>query len=301
MTDKNIYGLIEGGGTKFVCAVGTSPTDIQDKLILPTRDANNTLDEVIQYFKKANKKHGKLKAIGFGCFGPLDINQQSPTYGEISLSAKPGWSGANISTVLSNALNNIPVRIESDVNAALLGEAKYGAGRSFKNIIYITIGTGIGAGFMSNSRVINGLSHPEIGHLLAARQNDDLKFDGVCTIHHDMCFEGLASGPAIEARWSKNANQLADDHPAWDLEARYLAALCLNITMTAMPELIILGGGVMQQTHLFPLIHKYFMSLNKGYCGYGQSLEQMHNFIVPSQLQPDAGIIGALILAQANS
>lgn len=297
MTDKNIYGLIEGGGTKFVCAIGTNATDIQDKLIIPTQDADNTLADVIEYFQNAEQNHGKLKAIGFGCFGPLDINPESASYGEISLSVKPGWTDSNISKALSETLN-IPVVIESDVNVALLGEANYGAGRNFKNIVYITIGTGIGAGFMSNGQVINGLSHPEIGHILAAQQNDDLNFDGVCPVHRDMCFEGLASGPAIQARWGKSANQLAEDHPAWDLEARYLAALCLNITMTVMPEVIILGGGVMQQTHIFPLIHKHFITLNKEYCGYGKSIQQMNNYIVPSALQTDAGILGALVLSQ---
>lgn len=294
---QKLYGLIEAGGTKFVCAVGTSADDIHGRQVIPTRHPEETLGAVEGYFRSAIKEHGTLDAIGVGCFGPIDLDRGSTTYGSILETTKPDWTGVDIVGFLAKVFG-VPVAIDTDVNAALVGEAAYGAGRGLEHLVYITVGTGIGAGIMEGGRIIYGTGHSEIGHLFASPRSDDTDFLGVCPFHGNACFEGLASGPAMKARWGQPAHDLPDQHPAWDLQARYLAILCLNISMTTMPERIILGGGVMQREHLFDLIRHHFVRLNNGYNGLHRSLDHMSSYIVPAALNPNAGVIGALKIAR---
>lgn len=293
---KNTYGLIEAGGTKIVCAIAKSPTDISDLIEIPTRSANETLDDIITYFQDMIQKHGSLDAIGLGAFGPIDVHWTSRSYGRIGRTTKPGWSDLNIRVALVDALR-VPVYLDTDVNSALLGEATYGAGKGLKNLAYVTVGTGIGAGILIDGDVLHCGAHTEIGHMITPRFSDDNIKDGVCSFHKDRCYEGLASGPALYTRWGVKGDELHASHPAWDLQARYLANLCLDLTMATAPDRIIFGGGVMKQSHLYPLIRQHFLRLNNDYLDIRGREGGIDNYIVPAGLGTNAGIMGAYILA----
>ena len=291
------YGLIEGGGTKFVCAVGLAVNDIQNRKVFPTRGPGETICDIVEYFKAYADAHGPLSGIGVGCFGPLDLSPASNTFGQITDTPKPGWSGFNIRETLKNALR-LPVSLDTDVHCALLAEAHYGAGVGYKDLIYVTVGTGIGAGIMIDGDILYGAGHPEVGHMLTPLDPQDAGFKGVCPFHGHQCFEGVASGPAIQNRWSQAASDLPKDHPAWDMQARYLAKLCMNMTMMAPPSRIILGGGVMQQGQILEKIRTEFEVLKNGYNGLCTACHDTQTYIVASKLQPDAGLIGAFELAR---
>ena len=290
------FGLIEAGGTKFVCAIGRERGDISERAVFPTRSPEETMRDVIAYFRQQTAEKGKMTSLGVGCFGPLDLDRTSKTYGYITGTSKPGWSNFPVRETLARELE-VPVEVDTDVNAALLAEARHGAGKGLQHLIYITIGTGIGAGIMMDGRLLQGAEHPEVGHMFTEKLSDDRDFDGVCPYHGDRCFEGLASGPAMMARWGVRPPELPADHPAWDLQARYLATLCLNLSAVTPPSRIILGGGVMQQDHVLPLICKHFAAQKNGYGGDTRTADDLADFIVRSQLRPDAGVIGALELA----
>lgn len=296
--DNNLYGAIEAGGTKFICAIGTGPNDIRNRIKIPTRSAEETLDAVAKYFANIVADHGRLDAIGVGCFGPVDIDRSSKTFGTILSTPKPGWSGVDIVREIMTR-TDAPVVIDTDVNCALMGEAAYGAGRGLRDIVYVTVGTGIGGGIMSGGRILYGTSHPEIGHMLMPKQPDDASFAGVCPYHKDACIEGLASGPAIRRRWGAYSYDLPIDHEAWDLQARYVAALCHNIMFMLAPERIILGGGVMAQRHLFSIIRQRLHQYVQGYGAIAHSCVDLEKVIVPPKLDGDAGILGAFQIAAA--
>ena len=289
-----LFGLVEAGGTKVVCAVAAAADDIRDRVAFPTAMPAETLAEITAYFRRAEAAHGGLSAVGVACFGPLDLDRCSRAYGVVSNSTKEGWLDVDIVGCLREALG-VPVRIDTDVNCALAAEACYGAGKGLRDLVYITVGTGIGAGVMVGGEMVYGRGHPEAGHLLAVRQEDDQSFAGVCRFHAGLCFEGVAAGPAIVRRWGAPAKELPADHPGLDLEARYLAALCLNLSLITAPARIILGGGVMQQERLFPLIRRHFDFLR---CGYSNLTEAVgvDSYIVPSALGADVGILGAFNL-----
>ncbi|MFN3929253.1 MAG: ROK family protein, partial [Thermoflexus sp.] len=244
-----LYGAIEAGGTKFLCAVGTGPGDLRAIVRIPTMTPEETLGRVIAFFQGFRSE---LRAIGVGAFGPLDLNPNSPTFGTIPTTPKPGWSGVNLLKPLREAFR-VPIRLETDVNAAALGEGRWGAAQGLETFVYLTVGTGIGGGAMVHGRLLHGALHPEMGHIRIPHDQERDPFPGVCPFHGD-CLEGLASGPALEARWGQPPESLPEDHPGWELEAEYLALGLVDILCVLIPERIILGGGVMRNRSLFPRI-----------------------------------------------
>ncbi len=289
------YGAIEAGGTKFICLLGADPQHIQDEARFPTTTPAETLSNVVDFFKRAAS--GKnLAAIGIGCFGPLDLDPHSPSFGSITSTPKPGWANTHILAMLQNALQ-IPVAIDTDVNAAALAEYTWGAAQQIDPCIYLTIGTGIGGGGIINSAPLHGLVHPEMGHIRLPHDREADPFEGVCPFHGD-CFEGLASGPALRKRWGQPAETFPEDHPGWELEASYIAQALANLICTLSPKRIILGGGVMQNQNLFPKIHKHVIKSLNGYVQAPEILEDIDQYIQPPALGNRAGVLGALALAQ---
>lgn len=281
-------GAIEGGGTKFVVGVGNEHGEVFDRVSFPTTSPEETMQKCIDYFKEH-----EVEAIGFGCFGPIDPDRNSKTYGYVTTTPKPGWAQSNVVGALTDAFPGMPIGFDTDVNGACLGEVYFGAAKGLKNAVYYTIGTGIGGGAYVEGHLLHGLLHPEMGHMkLIVREDDSYK--GKCP-YHGTCFEGLAAGPAIEERWGQSAKELPLDHPAWDLEAYYIGQALANIVLTLSPQKIILGGGVMHQSHLFPMISKY---MNQFLNGYIQKDElQAEDYIVWPELGDNAGLCGSLALA----
>ena len=291
-----MFGGIEGGGTKFNCAIGTSPDDIQREARFPTTTPVETLDKVISFFKQAEQDFGGLSALGFASFGPIDPNPASPTFGYILPTPKPGWSNANVLGMLKSAFN-MPMAFDLDVNGAALGEGLWGAGKGLGTFIYLTVGTGIGGGAMVNGELLHGLLHPEMGHIPLPRDKERDPFEGACPFHND-CFEGLASGPAMEKRWGQKAETLPFDHPAWELEAHYIALAIASYIYTLSPQRIIIGGGVGGQAALLPLIRRNVQSLLNGYVQSPAVTQNIEEYIVPPALGNRSGMLGAIALAQ---
>ncbi len=292
-----LIGAVEAGGTKMVCAVGTGPDDLQDEVRFPTASPEECLPQVIDYFTRWQADHGqRLSAIGYGTFGPCDPNPASPTYGWVTKTPKPGWTDTDVVGPLKAAFD-IPVGFDTDVNGAALGEHLWGAARDVDTLVYLTVGTGIGGGIIVNGRILHGLIHPEAGHVAMRRDPARDPYSGRCPFHGD-CLEGLASGPAIGERWNLPANELGADHPAWDLEADYLAEACHNLVCTVSPQRIILGGGVMEQLQLFPRIRARTLELLNGYVQAPEILERIDEFIVPPGLGNRAGVAGCIALGQ---
>ncbi len=287
-----LYGGIEAGGTKFVCAVGTSPDDARTTRF-DTTTPGETIGRAITFFRA----HPRLAAIGIASFGPIDLRPDSPTFGCITTTPKPGWAHTDLVGALRRALD-VPIGFDTDVNGAALGEHRWGAARGLDTFIYLTIGTGIGGGGLVGGQLMHGLVHPEMGHIRIPHDFARDPFPGVCPFHGD-CFEGLASGPAIEKRWGARAETLPADHPAWELEAHYLALALVNYICTLSPQRILLGGGVMAQAQLFPLIRRATQRILAGYIQASAMLERVDEYIVPPGLGARAGILGALALAQA--
>ena len=254
------FGAIEAGGTKFVCGAGTGPDDIVTTQI-PTTTPAATIAETVAWLSAHAK--GGFTTIGIGSFGPVDLNLDSATWGYITSTPKPAWRNFDLAGAIHRELG-VPVRFDTDVNAAVLAETQWGAGRDVANCLYLTIGTGIGGGAMVSGRLLHGLIHPEMGHLRIPHDWTEDPFTGSCPYHGD-CLEGLASGPAIEARWGIKPEELAPDHPAWALEAKYLAYGIANYVCTLSPERILLGGGVMRQSGLYVGIRAELESVLAGY------------------------------------
>jgi fructokinase len=290
-----LYGGIEAGGTKFICAVGSSPSDLQDEIRFETTFPRETIRAVISYFKEQHSKHS-LAAIGIGSFGPLDLNPESLTGGYILNTPKQGWQRVDLQGQIRNSLN-IPVAFDTDVNAAAFGEYEWGAARGLTDFIYLTVGTGIGGGGMVNGNLMHGLIHPEMGHILIPHDWKKDPYPGHCPYHAD-CFEGLASGPAMKDRWGMAAEDLGADHPAWDLEAEYLSLALVNYICSISPRKIIIGGGVMKQPELFPRVRLKVMEKLNGYIESNEITEKIEDFIVPPGLGDHAGILGAICLAK---
>lgn len=283
-----LYGAIEAGGTKMVLAAGDENGRILRRDTLPTLTPAETVPKMIAFFRETG-----IAALGVGCFGPLDLDAASPTYGYITATPKLAWRNYPILPVLQEALR-VPCALDTDVNAAALCEARLGAARGVKNALYLTVGTGVGGGVYCEGRLVHGGMHPEWGHFLLRPREDDPMPQGVCP-YHAGCVEGLASGPAMEKRWGVSAKELPADHPAWDLEAYYLAQVCTVALMTLSTERIILGGGVMSQTRLFPLIRRKTAEMVNGYLS-GRHATVLEETIVPPACFPDSGLVGSLLL-----
>ena len=296
MEINKLYGTVEGGGTKFLCAVADEQNAILREIRIPTTLPQPTLAACADFFLQAERDLGKLSALGIACFGPLDPRPSSPTYGYILATPKPGWENADVVGFFRTVLEeDLPIGFDTDVNGAVLAESCWGAGQGLSNLVYLTIGTGIGGGALVNGQLLHGYAHPEMGHMLLAQHPSDNHFPGNCPFH-GTCLEGLASGPAIEARWNQKAAELAPDHPAWQLEAYYLALGLMNICLTLAPERIILGGGVMNQSFLFPMVHSELTRLLGNYLRLPQ-IADMESYVVPSGLASIAGLFGGLALA----
>jgi fructokinase len=290
-----LWGGIEAGGTKFVCAVGTGPEDLRAEVRFPTTTPEETIGRASQFFRR-NQKEEPLAAIGIASFGPVDPNPYSPTFGYITTTPKPGWAHTDVAGTIRRALG-IPVGFDTDVNAAALGEYRWGAAQGLDTFIYLTIGTGIGGGGMVNGKLIHGLIHPEMGHILIPHDRDLDPYAGFCPYHGD-CLEGLAAGPALEERWGQRGETLPADHPAWQLEAEYLALGLVNFICILSPQRIIVGGGVMQRLHLLPLVRHRVRELLNGYLQVPMLLEHLDDYIVPPELGNRAGVLGAIALGQ---
>ncbi len=283
-----LIGGIEAGGTKMVCAVGDENGVIKDRTSFPTRQPEETFADMIAYYRNWD-----IQALGIGCFGPLDLNRQSRTYGYITKTPKPGWGNCDIVGAFKDALG-VPVGFDTDVNGAVLGEVTWGAAKGLDSAIYITIGTGVGVGVYVNGGLLHGLVHPEGGHILLIRHPKDT-YEGKCPFHKN-CVEGLAAGPSIEARWGKKAAELADRDEVWEMEAYYIAQAITDYIFSYSPQKIILWGGVMHQEKLFGMVRKEVLNLLNGYVAHEMITEYIDQYIVPPALGEDPGIMGAIKL-----
>jgi fructokinase len=288
---------IEAGGTKFNCIIAENPEDILAEKRITTADPEYTIGETINFIRQtAALHHETIQAVGIGSFGPLDLDPGSAGFGSITSSPKTAWKNFNIKKAFEKALE-LPTILDTDVNAAAYGEFLWGAGERKNQVLYLTIGTGIGGGMVLDGKPYHGLLHPEMGHIFLADISRNDSFKGICP-YHGNCFEGLASGPALQAQWGIEASQLDEDHPAWEQEAQYIALALSSYICILSPEIIILGGGVMQQFHLFPLIRKKVQELLNGYLQTEMITKKIDMYIVPPGLGVKSGVLGALGLAR---
>lgn len=291
-----LLGGIEAGGSKFVCVVGTGPDDLRAELRVPTTSPGETLATVLQFFQAQQATHGRLHALGIGSFGPVDLDPASAHFGYITSTPKPGWANTDVAGFFRHGLG-VPVAFDTDVNAAVLGEWRHGAARGLETFLYLTVGTGIGGGALVHGRVLHGLVHPEMGHVTVAHDRAADPFAGVCPFHGD-CLEGLASGSAMAARWGRPAPELPAEHPAWTLEAHYLAQALQGFVCTLSPQRIVIGGGVMNQPQLLPLVRRELQRLLHDYIQAPELRHGINAYLVPAGLDRRAGALGALVLAE---
>jgi fructokinase len=294
MPTKKLYGAVEAGGTKFVCVVASGPGDIVDEIRYMTTTPQETLGRAIQFFQPFVTA-GQIGAIGVGCFGPIDVNPGSHTYGFITATPKPGWSNTDVAGTLKRGLQ-VQIGFDMDVNTAALGEYLWGASKGCDPSLYLTIGTGIGGGYIVNGRPLIGMLNLEMGHLRIPHNRELDPFLGNCPFHED-CFEGLASGPAIEKRLGQSGARVPESDPFWNLEAEYVASALMNYILTLSPKKIVLGGGVMQRGFLFQKIRWRVRELLNGYVASKSILENIEDYIVPPGLGNQSGSLGAIALA----
>jgi fructokinase len=291
---RTVVGAIEGGGTKFVCAVADSPRSVMDRATIPTRDPASTLSACIEFFLAAAQRHGAVASIGIGSFGPLQLRRDDPQYGCLLGTPKEGWSGASLLAPLQARLS-VPLALDTDVAAAARGELAFGAGQGLGSLAYVTVGTGIG-GAVAPAPAGARLMHAEMGHLIVRRDARDSSFAGICPFHGD-CLEGLASGPAIRARWGSDLSQLPAGHDGRQIVAGYLAQLVVAIALLHSPAVIVLGGGVMGDALLLPLVRQSAHALLAGYLPPLREGGALDQFIRPPGLANDSAIVGAVQMA----
>jgi fructokinase len=284
-----MFGAIEAGGTKFVCAVGTNPGDLETATFVTHQDRDRTLREVLNFFKGRS-----LQAVGIGSFGPLDLHPGSPSYGRITTTPKRGWADTPLVPLMSQ-VTDAPIAFDTDVNAAALGEATYGEGLGLKNLVYVTIGTGVGVGAIVDGRLLHGVLHPEAGHLWVKRIPGD-PFEGACPFHGD-CWEGLVSGPALKQRYGRAAQEVGDDERDWHYTADYIAQAAMNLTLTLSPQRIVFGGGVAKRHQLMKMVKERFTGHLNGYLKL-KEVEEVERFLVSPGCGDRSGILGALELAR---
>ncbi len=283
------FGALEAGGTKMVCAIGDEQGRILERISIPTRDPAQTMPEILDFFRDK-----ALAAVGVGCFGPVDLDRRSETYGYITSSPKLNWRNYPMVQRFREALG-IPVGFDTDVNAAALGEAVWGCTRTVENSIYITVGTGVGVGVIVGGRPYHGMIHPEGGHIFVAPREDDPMPKGICP-YHGNCLEGLASGPAIERRWGRKGIELSEISAVWELEAYYIGQAICTYICTLSPERIVVGGGVMHQPQMLPLIRQEVQRQMHGYI-QGKGMDKLEEYIVPVSLNDNQGVLGGVQLA----
>ena len=288
-----LLAAVEMGGTKVLAAIARDPLSPLRSTRIPTEDPAATLQAVGQFFSEASAEFGPPAALGIGAFGPIDIRQGSPTWGQLGSTPKPGWPGVDLPGRVGQGLD-CPVALDTDVNAAALAEARWGAGQGLGTIVYLTVGTGIGGGIVIEGGAVHGALHPEIGHVRLKRHPDD-SFPSICSFHED-CAEGLASGPAIAARLGSSLSDLPRDHPFRAILADYLGQLCATLVLVVSPERIIIGGGVMNESGLHAEVERAALRWLNGYVE--PPLTESRPFVVPPQLGDGAGLAGAFALAQ---
>ena len=291
----SVYGGIETGGTKWACAIGTGPDSLSAAATIPTTTPKETIDRTVDFFQC----EGPVAAIGIGSFGPIDPKITSETWGHITSTPKPGWAHTDVGQEIRRRLS-VPVAFDTDVSAAALGENRWGAAQGLDTFCYITVGTGIGGGVMAHGMLLHGLVHPEFGHLRIPHDKERDPFPGVCPYHGD-CWEGLASGVAIEARWGRPPDELAEDAAVWTLEAHYLALGLMSVICVLSPERIIIGGGVMRHPEVLPLVHRELCELLNGYLESAAVGEEIDSYVTLPGLGAKSGVLGAIALAQMAS
>lgn len=289
-----VYGGIEAGGTKWVCAVADAGGDLLATEVIPTTTPETTIRAAVRFFEH----HRPLAALGVGTFGPVDVRPGSPTYGHILATPKPGWANTDVVSPFRAALG-VPVRLDTDVNSAALGEWRRGAGAGLGTFAYMTVGTGVGVGAVVNDGLVHGLLHPEFGHIRIPHDPLRDPFAGSCPFHGD-CLEGLASGEAMRRRWGRPAEDL-DDPSAWELEAEYVALAVVNLTYALSPERIVVGGGVAKHPALLPAVRARLLALAAGYPGAPVPVAPaaVEEYVTGPSLGDRSGVAGAVELARA--
>jgi fructokinase len=290
-----MFGGVETGGTWCVCALGDGAGEIAEREQFRTGTPEETIDRIVAWFDA----RGTPEAVGIGSFGPVDLDPDSPTWGHVTTTPKPGWQGVSLAPVIAERLE-VPVHFETDVSTAALGEYHWGAGRGAANLCYLTIGTGVGAGLLIDGRPVHGLVHPEVGHIRVPHDTDRDPYGGNCPRHGD-CWEGLSCGPALAERWAADPAEMPDDHPAWALEADYIAYGILAIVLAISPHRVIVGGGVMDRPVMLPLVRTRLAELDGGYLGTPMLGEEIDRYVVAPELGDDAGVLGALALAREGA
>jgi fructokinase len=296
VTRGPLVGAVEGGGTKFVCAVAERADRILARTRIATRDAQTTLAQCVEFFQTAERELGRIESLGFACFGPLELNRAADDFGCTLPTPKPGWSGVNLLAPFAAAFD-VPIALDTDVGAAALAEWQLGAGQGMGSLAYVTVGTGIGGAIVPTEPAAGRLMHAEMGHLLVRRDPRDLDFAGVCPFHGD-CLEGLASGPAIDARWGRTLDRLAADHPGTDVIAGYLGQLGASIALIAPVERIVFGGGVMATAGLVDRVGAATLANLGDYLGPLRERARAQAYVSAPGLGDDAGIVGAILLAE---
>jgi fructokinase len=296
VTPAPLYGSIEAGGTKFCCAIGSGPDHILAEERLPTTTPEETLGRAAAFFQRAEEEGHRLEAMGIACFGPVDCRPQSPTFGYITTTPKKGWEHSNVVGYFRQSLPSLPIAFDTDVNGAALAEWRWGAARDLDTCLYVTVGTGIGGGYVIRGESIKGLLHPEMGHVRVQQAAED-RYAGHCP-YHGACLEGLAAGPSIEDRWQCRSAELAPEHQAWTFESDYLGQAVAGWILTLSPECIVLGGGVMDQAHLFPGIRRRVKELLNGYVSSPLIEDEDPTYICPPGLPGRSGILGGIALAE---
>jgi fructokinase len=289
-----LVGGIEAGGTKFVCSVGTGPEELRADTRFPTTTPDETLSRAISFFKEQEAQEEPLSAIGVASFGPVDPDPDSSTFGFITSTPKTDWANTDFVGALRDHFH-VPVGFDTDVNGAALAEGKWGAAAGLHTFIYLTIGTGIGGGAMVNGRLLHGLIHPEMGHIRLHHDWERDPFPGNCPYHGD-CLEGMAAGPALEERWGQKGQELEPGHPAWDLEAEYLAQALQSLVCVLSPQRIIMGGGVMNQPELITKVRQKTATYLNDYIQHPAITDHINEYIVLPALGGRAGVLGAIAL-----
>jgi fructokinase len=289
----SVYGGIETGGSKWECAIGTGPDSLRATETIPTTTPEETIGRAVAFFER----EGPVAGLGIGSFGPVDQKLTSPTWGHITTTPKPGWAHTDIGQEVRRRLS-VSVAFDTDVNAAALGEHRWGAAQGLDTFCYITIGTGIGGGGMARGKLLHGLVHPEFGHMRIPHDRDADPFPGVCPYHGD-CWEGLASGRAIEARWGRPAVELAGREEVWELQAHYVALGLVSVICVLSPERIVIGGGVMSRPEVLPLVHRDVSRLMNGYLQTAAIGDAIDDYVTLPALGTRSGVLGAIALAEA--
>ncbi|MDO4549356.1 MAG: ROK family protein [Clostridia bacterium] len=285
-----ILGALEAGGTKMVCSVGNENGEVHETITLPTDAPEKTLRQIIEYFSAKG-----IQALGIAGFGPLDLDRRSKTYGYITTTPKAQWEYCALLPIFKNALG-LPVGIDTDAGAAALAEFELGAGKDVRDLVYITVGNGIGGGVIANGQIVHGMVHPEYGHFIIKPHPLDPNPDGFCP-YHISCLEGMAAGSTFEKRWGMSNAKLPEGHIGWEIEAYYLAQCCVAALLILSTQMIVLGGGVMNRDFLYDMARSETVELLNGYIANEKVVEHMDRIIVRPGLGNDSGVVGALILA----